>query len=153
MRVAIIGATFDSSERGKAIGTWAGFSAVAGASGPLLGGWIVIHFTWRLIFFINPLLALPAIWIALYRIPESRDTEASGGLDWRGSILGFFALTSLAFGLISGPTLGWSNATVLAALLIGFCCSRHLFGRKAVFELPCCRSACFDRAHSAPSTC
>jgi MFS family permease len=48
--LALIGATFDESERGKAIGTWAGFSALAAASGPLLGGWIVDHFSWRWIF-------------------------------------------------------------------------------------------------------
>src|ERR1700758_1895115 len=63
--LAIIGATFEESERGKAIGTWAGFSAIAAAIGPLLGGWIVDHFTWRAIFLINPLLAVPTIWIAL----------------------------------------------------------------------------------------
>jgi EmrB/QacA subfamily drug resistance transporter len=117
--LAIIGTTFDDSERGKAIGTWAGFSAVAGAVGPLLGGWIVDHFTWRWIFLINPLLALPTIWIALNHVPESRDAEAKGGLDWRGSILGFLSLGSLAFGLMSAPVLGWSDATVLLALLTG----------------------------------
>jgi len=87
--LAIIGATFDASERGKAIGTWAGFSAIAGAVGPLLGGWIVDHSTWRWIFLINPLLALPTVWIALYKVPESRDAQATGGLDWRGSLLAF----------------------------------------------------------------
>ncbi|MFZ2078683.1 MAG: MFS transporter [Xanthobacteraceae bacterium] len=117
--LAIIGATFDDTERGKAIGTWAGFSAVAGAIGPLLGGWIVDHFTWRWIFLINPMLALPTIWIALNHVPESRDAEAKGGLDWRGSIFGFLSLGSLAFGLISAPVLGWSNATVIVALLTG----------------------------------
>jgi EmrB/QacA subfamily drug resistance transporter len=117
--LAIIGATFEESERGKAIGTWSGFSAVAAAVGPLFGGWIVDHFTWRWIFLINPLLALPTIWIALYHLPESRDAEAKGGLDWRGSILAFVALGCLAFGLISAPTSGWSNAIVLVALLMG----------------------------------
>ena len=73
--LAIIGATFEESERGKAIGTWAGFSALATAIGPVLGGWIVDHLTWRWIFLINPLLALPTVWIALYRLPESRDNE------------------------------------------------------------------------------
>jgi MFS family permease len=62
--LALIGATFDESERGKAIGTWAGSSAVATAIAPLLGGWIVDHFSWRWIFLINPLLAVPTIWIA-----------------------------------------------------------------------------------------
>jgi EmrB/QacA subfamily drug resistance transporter len=117
--LAIIGATFDETERGKAIGTWAGFSAIAAAVGPLLGGWIVDHFSWRWIFLINPLLALPTIWIALYRVSESRDAQAQGGLDWRGSILAFMSLGSLAFALISAPVLGWSNATVLVTLLLG----------------------------------
>lgn len=117
--LAIIGATFDEAERGKAIGTWAGFAAIAGAVGPLLGGWIVDHFSWRWIFFINPVLALPTIWIALAKVPESRDTEATGGLDWRGSLLALLSLGSLAFGLISAPVFGWSSTIVVAALLFG----------------------------------
>jgi MFS family permease len=91
--LAIIGATFDDAERGKAIGTWAGFSAMATAVGPLLGGWIVDHVTWRWIFLINPLLALPTLWIAIRKVPESHDVDAKGGLDWRGSLL---ALAGLA---------------------------------------------------------
>ena len=117
--LAIIGATFDEAERGKAIGTWAGFSAIAGAAGPLLGGWIVDHFTWRWIFLINPVLALPTIWIALSKVPESRDTQAKGGLDWRGSLLALASLGSLAFGLMSAPVFGWSSTTVIGTLLIG----------------------------------
>jgi EmrB/QacA subfamily drug resistance transporter len=117
--LAIIGATFDETERGKAIGTWAGFAAIAGAVGPLLGGWIVDHFSWRWIFFINPVLALPTLWIALAKVPESRDTQATGGLDWRGSLLALLSLGSLAFGLISAPVFGWSSAPVVAALLGG----------------------------------
>ena len=117
--LAIIGATFDESERGKAIGTWVGFSAIAAAVGPLLGGWIVDHFSWRWIFLINPLLALPTIWIALYHVPESRDDEAKGGLDWRGSLLVLFALASVAFGLISAPMSGWTDTTVVIALVAG----------------------------------
>lgn len=117
--LAIIGATFDESERGKAIGTWAGFSALATAIGPLLGGWIVDHFTWRWIFLINPLLALSAIWIALYKLPESRDDEAKGGLDWCGSLLAFVSLGLLALGLMFAPVFGWGNMLVILALLAG----------------------------------
>jgi EmrB/QacA subfamily drug resistance transporter len=117
--LAIIGATFDEAERGKAIGTWAGFSAISGAAGPLLGGWIVDHFTWRWIFLINPVLALPVIWIALNKVPESRDAQAKGGLDWRGSLLALASLGSLAFGLMSEPAYGWRSPVVIGALLIG----------------------------------
>jgi EmrB/QacA subfamily drug resistance transporter len=117
--LAIIGATFDDAERGKAIGTWAGFSAIAAAAGPLLGGFIVDHVSWRWIFLINPLLALPTLWIAIRKVPESRDVDAKGGLDWRGSLLALAGLGSLAFGLMSAPISGWSNPTVVAALLLG----------------------------------
>jgi MFS family permease len=84
-----------------------------------LGGGIVDHFTWRWIFLINPLLALPTIGIALYRVPESRDVEAKSGLDWRGAFLGFTSLGSLTFGLIAAPVSGLKEPIVLAALLTG----------------------------------
>src|SRR5262249_16633813 len=74
--LAIIGATFDETERGRAIGTWAGVSTIAAAIGPLLGGWIVDHASWRWIFLINPFLAVVAIWIGLRHVTESRDTAA-----------------------------------------------------------------------------
>jgi EmrB/QacA subfamily drug resistance transporter len=117
--LAIIGASFDETERGKAIGTWAGFSAVAGALGPLLGGWIVDHLTWRWIFLINPLLALPAIWIALRQVPESYGEEARHGLDWPGALLALAGLGGLSFGLIASSDFGWRSPAVIGSLLIG----------------------------------
>ena len=95
--LTLIGATFDENERGKAIGTWAGFSAVATAIAPLLGGWIVDHFSWRWIFLINPLLALPTR-IAYRHLPESRDPEAKPGLDWRGATLVCWVLVGSSLG-------------------------------------------------------
>jgi MFS family permease len=94
--LALIGATFDEAERGRAIGTWAAAWAVATALAPSLGGWIVDHFSWRWIFLINPLIALPTIWIAYYHVPESRDPDAKPGLDWRGTILLLLGLGGLA---------------------------------------------------------
>ena len=117
--LAIIGAAFDEAERGKAIGTWAGSSAVASAIAPMLGGWIVDHFSWRWIFLINPLLALPTIWIAYRHVPESRDPEAKPGLDWRGTILVLAGLGGVAYGLIALPSSGWRDPIVLASLLGG----------------------------------
>jgi EmrB/QacA subfamily drug resistance transporter len=117
--LAIIGATFDESERGKAIGTWAGFSAISAAFGPVLGGWIVDHLSWRWIFLINPLIALPCIWIALRHVPESRDADAASGLDWRGAALAFAGLGSLVYVLIAAPERGWGDATVIVSLGAG----------------------------------
>jgi EmrB/QacA subfamily drug resistance transporter len=129
--LALIGVTFDKTERGRAIGTWAASAAVAAAIAPLLGGWIVDHFSWRWIFLINPLIALPTIWIAYYHVPESRDPNAKPGLDWGGTILFFLGLGSLAYGLIASPISGWRDPVVLVlitgglALLIGFVYAEH----------------------------
>ena len=117
--LAIIGATFDEHERGKAIGTWAGSAAVVTAIAPLLGGAIVDHCSWRWIFLINPLLALPTIWIAYSHVPESRDPEAAPGLDWRGSLLVLLGLGGLAYGLIESPIAGWGDPIVLASIVAG----------------------------------
>jgi EmrB/QacA subfamily drug resistance transporter len=117
--LAIIGASFDETERGKAIGTWAGASAIAAAIGPLLGGWIVDHLSWQAIFLINPFLALPAIWIAFRHLPESFDPEARRGLDWLGAVLAFGGLGGIAFGLIALPDHGARAAIVAAPLAAG----------------------------------
>jgi MFS family permease len=117
--LAIIGATFPESERGAAIGTWAGFSALAAAIGPLLGGWIVDHLSWPVIFLINPVLALPAILIAWRHVPESRDPEAPATIDWPGALLAFAGLGSVTFALIVLPGVGWRAPAFLVPLAIG----------------------------------
>jgi EmrB/QacA subfamily drug resistance transporter len=117
--LAIIGATFDENERGKAIGLWAGFAAISAALGPVLGGWIVDHVSWRWIFLINPLIALPCIWIALRRVPESSDPQATRGLDWRGALLALFGLGALVYGLIAAPGRGWGDPIVIVSLVAG----------------------------------
>jgi EmrB/QacA subfamily drug resistance transporter len=117
--LALIGATFDESERGKAIGTWAGVSALAVAAGPLVGGWIVDHSSWRWIFLINPPLAVATIWIACLRVPETRDSDAKSSLDWRGTFLALASLGSLSYGLITSPISGWNDGVVLTSLVGG----------------------------------
>jgi EmrB/QacA subfamily drug resistance transporter len=117
--LAIIGASIDPAERGRAIGTWAGFSAVAAAIGPLLGGWIVDHVSWRWIFLVNPALALPTIWAALAHVPESRDAEAAPGLDWLGAVLAIAGLGSLVFGLIASSDRGWRDPMMQGAIAGG----------------------------------
>jgi len=117
--LALIGAAYDEKERGAAIGIWSGASAVAAGGGPLLGGWLVDHASWRLIFLINPVIALPTIWIALRRVPESRDLSAHAGLDWIGALLVFGGLGALVYGLIAASHAGWGQVTVLAPLAAG----------------------------------
>ena len=85
--LAIISAAFNEQERAAAIGIWSGASALAAAAGPLLGGLLVDHLSWRAIFFINPLIAIPTISLAARRLPESADPAARAGLDWLGAAL------------------------------------------------------------------
>src|SRR5437764_1460557 len=113
--LAIISSSFPENERGRAIGTWSGFSAITTAIGPVIGGWLIEHFSWRAIFFINVPIALLIIFISLWRVPESSDKE-SKGLDWLGAILITFGLGALVYGLIESSQLGFSDRSVLAAL-------------------------------------
>src|SRR4051812_15289443 len=117
--LAIIGAAFGEKERGAAIGIWSGASAIAAGSSPLLGGWLVDHVSWRAIFLINPVIALPTILIALRHVPESIDVEAKKGLDGMGAGLAFFGLGSLVYGLIAASERGWSSPIVLGTILLG----------------------------------
>ena len=71
--LALISSSFDEDKRGKAIGTWSGFSAITTAIGPVLGGWLVENISWRAAFFLNLPLALAVLLISLWKVPESRD--------------------------------------------------------------------------------
>jgi EmrB/QacA subfamily drug resistance transporter len=117
--LAIIGAAFEEQERGAAIGIWSGASALAAGLGPLLGGWLVDHTSWRAIFLINPLLAAIALWIGLRHLPESRDPDAVPGIDWRGALLVFAGLGVLVYGLIEAAVLGWRNPWVYGSIIAG----------------------------------
>jgi EmrB/QacA subfamily drug resistance transporter len=114
--LAIISAAFPEETRGKAIGTWAGFSALTTALGPILGGALVDALSWRAIFFINVPLAAVTLAIAFAHVPESRDDTAAG-LDWRGGLLATVGLAALAYGLTAASQRGWSDTAVLAALV------------------------------------
>jgi EmrB/QacA subfamily drug resistance transporter len=117
--LAIISAAFsDETERGRAIGTWSGFTAITAAFGPVLGGWLVENASWRWVFFINLPLAVIVVAVTLRGVPESRD-EAAGRLDIIGAMLATIGLGALVFGLIEGPVRGWGSPIVLASLLIG----------------------------------
>jgi EmrB/QacA subfamily drug resistance transporter len=124
--LALIGASFDEAERGKAIGTWTGAAALAAAVAPILGGAIVDHSSWRLIFFINPVIALSAVLIGLRYLPESRNTAAPARLDWLGTVLIFAGLGCVVTALIMGPGAGFASPHVTgligagAVLLVSF---------------------------------
>ncbi len=120
--LALISASFSEEERGKAIGTWSGFSAITTAIGPVLGGWLVEHVSWRAVFFLNLPLALAVVVISVWHVPESREENQQGGLDWLGAAFATLSLGAIVYGLIESPRLGFSNPFVLAALIGGVVC-------------------------------
>lgn len=117
--LAIISATFDSNQRGKAIGTWSGFSALTTALGPVLGGWMVDTFSWRPVFYLNIPLALLALIISVWKVPESRDATNQSGLDWWGALLATTGLAGLCYGLIKVSDSGFGSWQVLITLIGG----------------------------------
>ena len=118
--LAIISATFNEKERGQAIGTWSGATAITTALGPLLGGWLIEHVSWRAVFFLNVPLALAVIAVVVLFVPESRDEEDAGKIDFLGAALATFSLGGVVFGLIESSRLGFHHIVVISALLGGF---------------------------------
>jgi EmrB/QacA subfamily drug resistance transporter len=119
--LAIISAAFDEKERGRAIGTWSGFTSITTALGPVLGGWLVQHASWRWVFFINVPLAAVVIGISLRHIPESR-SATSKGVDWLGAMVVTLGLGGLVTGFIESVRLGWKHPLVAVSLTIGAAC-------------------------------
>ncbi|MBR8742909.1 MFS transporter [Nocardiopsis sp. MG754419] len=123
--LAILQAGFREDDRARAIGAWSGLTGVAAAVGPFLGGWLVQLGDWRLIFLINLPIALVVLAIAHFKVPESRDTSATGGLDYGGALLGVVALAGITYALIQWGAVGgtpavWTGAVVGVLALVVF---------------------------------
>jgi EmrB/QacA subfamily drug resistance transporter len=117
--LAIISSSFDEKLRGKAIGTWAGFTTITTAFGPVLGGWLIEHASWHWIFFINLPLAAVVLVLSLWHVPESRSSDGRK-IDWLGAAIVTLALAALVYGFLESSILGWSHARVIGSLITGF---------------------------------
>jgi EmrB/QacA subfamily drug resistance transporter len=113
--LAIISACFDEDSRGKAIGTWSGFTAITTAIGPLLGGWLIQYGSWRWAFLLNIPLALAVVGISLRRVPETHGSEVKH-VDWLGALLATAGLAGVVTGFLELDKLGSRNSLVLAGL-------------------------------------
>lgn len=120
--LALISASFPAEERGRAIGTWSGFTAITSALGPVLGGWLVQHVSWRAVFYINLPVAALVIAITLAKVPETQnETDKGRALDWLGALLVTCFLGSLVLALVQPSTAALSapfSALAFAALLL-----------------------------------
>jgi EmrB/QacA subfamily drug resistance transporter len=115
----------DPRERARAIAIWAGFAGLAVAIGPVTGGVLLAHFKWTSVFWVNIPIGITAIVLGHFFVPESKDPSAPK-IDVPGAFLSIAGLGSLLFGIIQGPSAGWTSSSVLAGfglavvLLSGF---------------------------------
>ncbi len=129
--LALLSASFDEKRRGRAIGTWSGFGSITAAVGPLLGGWLIDHVSWRWVFFLNLPLAVAVIAIALRFVPESRNEEETGRLDAAGALLATLGLGGVTFALIQSQQWGWGSPWVVGSLLLGVAALAGFLGVEA----------------------
>jgi EmrB/QacA subfamily drug resistance transporter len=116
--LAIISVSFPEGERGRAIGTWSGFTSITAALGPVLGGWLAEHASWRWIFFLNVPLAVMVLGMAFRRVKDN--PKGNGGhLDWPGALLATTALGALIYGLIASSVKGWRDPAVMGGVAGG----------------------------------
>jgi EmrB/QacA subfamily drug resistance transporter len=108
----------DPRERGRAIAVWAGFAGLAVAIGPVTGGLLLRHFEWSSVFWVNLPLGALALIAGYFLVPTSRD-PSQGKLDPLGAVLSIVGLGALLFGIIEGPSHGWSDPWVVAGFIVG----------------------------------
>ena len=110
--LSLIQASFAPADRGRAVGIWTGMTGVTTAAGPLLGGYLVQHVSWRWAFGINVPLAVAAVAIGLRFLPESRSQEDEGPLDLLGTVLIALGLGALTYGTTLAGATGWQAVTI-----------------------------------------
>ena len=152
--LSIITATFAARERGKAIGIWAGVSAMALAIGPLVGGLLTEHVNWNWIFFINVPIGIIGLFATPIFIAETRDESAVQSLDIPGLAASAVGLFSLTYAFIEASNYGWTSARILGAFaiaavaLVSFALL-ELHQRAPMLDLSLFRNRTFSGANAA----
>jgi DHA2 family methylenomycin A resistance protein-like MFS transporter len=106
-----------AEERAKAIGIWSALTALAGASGPLLGGVLVAAFGWRSIFFLNIPIGLVALAMA-FRFVKPSLRAPGGGLDLPAQLTAAFSLALFTWALIEHSSRGWGSPVIIGAFVV-----------------------------------
>src|SRR6266478_4763990 len=119
--LSIIGSSFDEKSRGQAIVTWSRFTAITTALGPVLGGWLIEHGSWRWAFFLNVPIACAVAVISFWRVPESRGSSVAH-IDWLGALLATAGLGGVVTAFLESARFGWRNPLVFGSLLAGVAC-------------------------------
>jgi EmrB/QacA subfamily drug resistance transporter len=115
--LAMIQGSIAPADRSKAIGTWSAFAGIAAAVGPLLGGWLIDLWSWRLVFLINLPIAVIVVALCARHVPETRNLAAAKTFDFKGAALGALGLAGITYGLIESE---WVSGLAGLALLAAF---------------------------------
>lgn len=107
--LALLSVNFSEARRGRAIGTWSGFASMMTAFGPIVGGWVVQHGSWRYVFFLNVPIAVVTVWITLSKMPAPALEFDTRKIDWAGALLGTLGLAGITFSLMEWSTGGMGS--------------------------------------------
>ncbi len=145
--LAIISATFDDPrERAGAIGVWSSGSGLALAVGPAVGGLLVDGIGWRWVFLLNVPVAFAVVLLGLRFIPVIPRTPALHSFDWTGAFLTTAGVGVLTFGIIEGPSRGWSSGLILGGFVVAFCALAAFVAWERRHEAPLIDVSLFSRA-------
>ncbi|HEV7639480.1 MAG TPA: MFS transporter, partial [Gaiellaceae bacterium] len=117
--LAVIATTFSGEERGAAIGSWTAWTGVAFVIGPLLGGWLITHGSWRWVFLINIPIAIATAALVVYAVPKRASGNERAQVDVVGGVLCVLGLGGPVFALIEEPRRGWGDPLILGTLFGG----------------------------------
>jgi EmrB/QacA subfamily drug resistance transporter len=117
--LAVIAATFSGEARGAAIGQWTSWTGIAFVIGPLAGGWLVTHGSWRWVFIVNVPFAIATAALVAYAVPKHAPPEKRPRVDITGGVLCVLGLGGPVFALIEEPRRGWGSPMIVVPLVAG----------------------------------
>jgi EmrB/QacA subfamily drug resistance transporter len=154
LSLAIVSTVFPPGERGRALGIWAGVSALALGVGPLVGGGLVEAVSWRWLFWVNLPFCVLGVVLVLASTDEQRDETAARRIDVPGVITVGLGLAAIVIALVEGKVWGWTSVVTLGvfaagvALLIAFWFIEHR-ARSPIVEFDLFRNGPYFGASAA----
>ncbi|MFI0903941.1 MFS transporter [Streptomyces sioyaensis] len=135
LAISVLPSLFPPAERSAAVGAISAASALGMPLGPLVGGWLLDHFWWGAVFFVNVPLVLIGVAACLFLLPETSD-PTSPKVDALSAVLTATGLGTLVFGIIEAPGRGWGAPLVVTALAASAALLTGLVLRGRVLDRP-----------------